>query len=180
MRKYRDDMTEREKWQWHTDVYAWRRVRLGAAREEQTSPPDPKGVWFNADMVDAAERMLQQKVEGQAAARTKQRDDAMLAEAGQVKNTWARQHGYADFEDYRARHGLDDVDATCNIARSLIAAAVIKGKEAFAELGDRDPNALLKALGVSAKERIYTPDELRRARIALGIDQPEAPAEAAE
>lgn len=175
--KWADCRTHEDKLRWHADVYAWRRVRLGVSPEERSSPADPDGQWFVAHMVDAAERLLRQKSEGQAAARTKKRDDASIAEARQVKNAWAQQHGYADFADYRARRELDDVDATCNIARSLIDAAVIKGKEAFAEPANRDPKALLKALGATAKERIYDAEALRQARIALGIEPMQQAAE---
>jgi len=177
MSKKFSELTTPEQWEWHTNVYAWRRVRLGVSREEHTSPPDPQGVWFRADMVDEAEAKLRQKIEGQVTTRTQKRDEALIGEAETIKNAWARQHGYVDFEDYKTRNGLDDVDAACNVARSLIAAAVIKGREAFAEPPDRDPKTLLKALGVSARERIYDAEALRRARIALGIELAQQAAE---
>ena len=60
MNKYREDMTNEERWWWHADVYAWRRVYLGI--HERTSPPDPHGVWFDGVMVDEAEDRLRTKL----------------------------------------------------------------------------------------------------------------------
>jgi CMP-2-keto-3-deoxyoctulosonic acid synthetase len=47
-------MTVDERWAWHTDVYAFRRVFLDAY--EETSPCDIEGRWFNREAVDLAER----------------------------------------------------------------------------------------------------------------------------
>ena len=43
-----------EKWEWHADVYAFRRVFLGIY--DTTSPCDEHGVWYDASLADAAER----------------------------------------------------------------------------------------------------------------------------
>jgi hypothetical protein len=42
-----------EKWQWHTHLYAFRRVYLGAPDAEHTSPCDPNGDWYDESMVAA-------------------------------------------------------------------------------------------------------------------------------
>src|SRR6185312_5035486 len=50
-------LTDAEKWQWHADVYAFRRIVLEA--DEQTSPCDPDGEWFNEELIRAAAARLQ-------------------------------------------------------------------------------------------------------------------------
>lgn len=56
-------MTNAEKWDWHTGVYAFRRIHLGVHRDEHTSPVDTDGIWFNPHLVDAAEQQLRDKRE---------------------------------------------------------------------------------------------------------------------
>jgi hypothetical protein len=169
--KWTDCLTHEDKLAWHAEKYAWRRVRLGVSRDEQTSPTDPEGHWFVADMVDEAKQRLRGQIDGTRTARANIHDAELLAEAPAVENEWAQKHGYTDFQDYMAREQIDHVDAACNVARSLIAAALLKGKEALGEPADADPKALLKALGVTAKEVDYSPEAMRRARIALGIEE---------
>src|SRR5262245_21587844 len=53
------DMTVPERWEWHAGIYAFRRVVLDI--DERTSPCDAEGVWFDARLVDAAERRLRAK-----------------------------------------------------------------------------------------------------------------------
>jgi hypothetical protein len=54
MAKPYSTMTEAERWAWHSEVYAFRRVILGASATERTSPPDPDGRWFDENLVQAA------------------------------------------------------------------------------------------------------------------------------
>ena len=113
--------------------------------------------------------------------RRKRRRDEELAEAHDIEDQWARDHGYADYADYEAREGIDHVDACCNIARSFLAAGAAKGKAAFADPPELDRQAALKAMGVTARpEQVYTPEEMRKARIALGLEAPEPEPIAAE
>ncbi|HZT90328.1 MAG TPA: hypothetical protein VFA12_20475 [Stellaceae bacterium] len=49
-------LTEGERWEWHADVYAFRRVYLGIGRDVRVSPCDPKGEWFSERMIMPAER----------------------------------------------------------------------------------------------------------------------------
>jgi hypothetical protein len=49
------------RWQWHAQVYAFRRVVLGIAADVHTSPCDPEGAWYDEPMVIAAERSLRTK-----------------------------------------------------------------------------------------------------------------------
>ena len=43
-----------ERWHWHAYDYGWRRVALGDVTD--VSPIDPQRVWFDADLVEVAER----------------------------------------------------------------------------------------------------------------------------
>lgn len=43
-----------ERWHWHAYDYGWRRVALGDVTD--VSPVDPQRVWFDADLVEVAER----------------------------------------------------------------------------------------------------------------------------
>jgi len=70
-----------EKWEWHADVYAFRRVFLGIY--DTTSPPDPTGVWYNADLADVFEK---RKREGKGNPAT-DRD----------REEWARSLGWASW-----------------------------------------------------------------------------------
>ena len=171
--RWRADMTNDEKLEWHSEVYAFRRVRLGISRDDRTSPPDPDGKWFNEAMVDEAERAMRQKSE----ARTERNDAVMAAEARAVLDQWAQQHGHVDFEAFKEADGLEHTDACRRVIASMATAATLKNHEAFSDPPDADPKALLQALGVTAHERTYTPEEMRQARIQLGL---EPPAEAAE
>jgi hypothetical protein len=49
------ELSEAEKWEWHADTYAFRRIVLRAPLSERTSPCDPEGVWFDAELVREAE-----------------------------------------------------------------------------------------------------------------------------
>jgi hypothetical protein len=72
-----------EKWEWHADVYAFRRVYLGIY--DTKSPPDPNGIWYNVDLVDAAER---RKREGQGKHPPSSDND---------REAWARSLGWASW-----------------------------------------------------------------------------------
>jgi hypothetical protein len=174
-----DNLTTDEKWQWHADVYGWRRARLGVSADVRTSPVDPEGKWFDEGRITYAENHYREAGSRKRSAVVAQRPDharpADPDEALPIMDGWARDHGYHNLADYQESERLDYVDARCNIARSFMAAADARNRRAFAEPADADRATLLKALGVTAKERTYTPDEMRRARIALGIEEPDPP-----
>ena len=184
MSKPYSELTVPERWTWHAEIYAFRRVAQGVPPEEQTSPCDPSGVWFDAGLVDAAERRMRDKRDADSRERRARRlahsQPINPADALPVMDQWAREHGYADLADYQERERLDYVDARANIARSFIAAAVVKSKEAFADPAATDRAAALAALGVKAREYKPTAEQLRAGRIALGIEEPEPLAMAAE
>ena len=55
---WKDCTTKADQWNWHAQLYAFRRVHLGVPTDERTSPADPTGDWFNEELVrDAAERL---------------------------------------------------------------------------------------------------------------------------
>lgn len=58
-------LTTAEQRQWHIDVYAFRRAVLGVSHDEHTSPPDPKGEFFDERAVAEAQRRLHAKLNGQ-------------------------------------------------------------------------------------------------------------------
>ena len=53
-----------ERWSWHADVYAFRRVVLGISEHDHTSPPDPNGEWFDEKLIAEAQRRLHAKLNG--------------------------------------------------------------------------------------------------------------------
>jgi hypothetical protein len=61
MKKWKDCTERADKWAWHAEVYAHRRVHLGVPLDEKTSPADPAGEWFNEELIRAAAEKLQAK-----------------------------------------------------------------------------------------------------------------------
>lgn len=61
MSKPFSELSVAEKWLWHSNVYAFRRIVLGVPREETVSPCDQTGVWFDESMVAEAEKRLLEK-----------------------------------------------------------------------------------------------------------------------
>jgi hypothetical protein len=51
-----------QKWQWHAEVYALRRVMLGVSHDERISPCDTKGEWFDERLVAAAEQRYRARI----------------------------------------------------------------------------------------------------------------------
>jgi len=60
-------LTQPQKWQWHAQVYALRRVMLDVPHTERTSPPDPTGEWFDEHAVAQAEAKLRTRLAEQYA-----------------------------------------------------------------------------------------------------------------
>lgn len=83
-------MSTPEKWAYHTEIYALRRVILGVVHDEHTSPVDTDGKWFNADLVEAAERRLRDKHAKQSEAckaDTEARNAIRFADAERWRNS---------------------------------------------------------------------------------------------
>ena len=82
------EMSKPQRWQWHAEVYALRRVLLGVPRDVHTSPPDPKGEWYDEGAVARAEAALRERVAEQS-----QRCQADTAAHNAVR--------YAEAEEWR-------------------------------------------------------------------------------
>jgi hypothetical protein len=52
--RYREVKTEADRWAWHADIYAFRRVFLDVPYDVRISPADPEGEWFNERLVAEA------------------------------------------------------------------------------------------------------------------------------
>jgi hypothetical protein len=57
--RWSDVKSDADRWRWHAEVYAFRRVVLGVSYDLRTSPCDLKGEWFDAYLVDEATRRYQ-------------------------------------------------------------------------------------------------------------------------
>jgi hypothetical protein len=78
------DMSIPQRWQWHAEVYALRRVLLGVTPDVHTSPCDPKGVWYNERDVAETEAALRSRIAEQSQrckGDTEARNASRLAEA---------------------------------------------------------------------------------------------------
>jgi hypothetical protein len=52
--RWRANMSDADKWNWHTEIYAIRRIFLNERGDH--SPVDPEGRWYSPGLVDAEER----------------------------------------------------------------------------------------------------------------------------
>jgi len=99
MRKWSECLTDDAKYQYHAEVYAWRRVRGFASVDEKTSPVDPEGRWFDEYLVRQAAAALQAK-------QRRQPSFTFTDEELEERREWARLKGYASWESF-----LDAVEA---------------------------------------------------------------------
>lgn len=81
-----------QKWEWHAEVYGFRRVVLRIAHDERTSPVDPDGRWFDDRLADAAEQRLRAKFA---------RASRVCAESTSARNAIR----FADAEQWRSSAG---------------------------------------------------------------------------
>jgi hypothetical protein len=153
-KKY-SELTVPEQWDWHARDYAFRRVVLGVSPDVRTSPVDPDGKWFDPIAVGDAERDMRNKRGGHQQEITKERGElAKRFERARLdREQIAAEFGYPSFS-YMLSIGLQR--AVNNARRSA----------------SNGPTAA--DLGVTAREeRINDPEELRKARIQLGIEPEE-------
>ena len=61
-------LTTAERWDWHAEVYAFRRICLHAPHSEHTSPCDPDGKFFDEERTAAAMRRLNAKLQARRGA----------------------------------------------------------------------------------------------------------------
>lgn len=157
-------MSVAERWQWHAETYAFRRIVLGV--DEAHSPCDPEGRWFAAPLVDAASAQLAAKRDSARRRRERARSADDEREGRAVANRWAQERGHRDFEDYRLAERIDYSEACKRVAVSILAAA----KMPAAPRGELQAGDTARALGVTAKPWQPTPEQLRAGRIELGLE----------
>lgn len=165
-------LTVPEKWQWHADFYAFRRIVLGVAREDRTSPCDPDGIWFNAGLVDEAERRMRAKRDQDRERRDRQRGDAVAREGRALVEQWVKRAGYLDVETYMACERIDYSEVCMRIIRGNLAANRMPNEQ-------NDRPSAAAALGVARREFQPTAEQLRAGRVALGLEPAEPAASAA-
>lgn len=71
MKAWKDCLTEADRWAWHTEVYAFRRITLGVPDAERVSPVDPQGKWFDEFLVREATARMRDEQQRQERARLK-------------------------------------------------------------------------------------------------------------
>jgi len=150
-------LTDAEKWQWHADVYAFRRIVLEA--DEQTSPCDPDGEWFNEELIRAAAARLQLRRDRGRMERKRVLDEQTHREGRALCDAWARKRGYADFATAE-KAGVK----WSEVAASFGSIKTIPG-ERYTKAAD---------LGVTAREKTWTAEEMARGRRELGLEPDEA------
>lgn len=69
-------LTEGEKWDWHADVYGYRRLVVGAPIDEHVSPCDTAGDWFDERRARIAEAHYRAKFGDRHNAKHHQREAA--------------------------------------------------------------------------------------------------------
>ena len=153
-------MTTAEKWAWHAEVYAFRRVVLGVPLDVRTSPCDESGLWFNASLVADAERRMRVKRDGAARSRRGAADARMANDGRLFAEEWAQARGFGDLEAYMLAERITEAEAYMRIVRS-----VTKAAESAAP---KRAGSAAEALGVRAWEP--TAEQLRRGRVELGLE----------
>src|SRR5215813_114373 len=90
------ELTDGEKWTWHTGIYAYRQVRL-----EQPiapgSPTDPEGKWFNRQAIELEVHRFRNKGKSSAPLL-----DTKAREGRAILYGYARQHGFASWDEAEA------------------------------------------------------------------------------
>ena len=152
-------LTDAEKWQWHADVYAFRRIVLEVPPDEQTSPCDPGGEWLNEELIRAAAARLQLRRDRGRMERKRVLDEQRHREGRALCDAWARKRGYADFATAE-KAGVK----WSEVAASFGSIKTIPG-ERYTKAAD---------LGVTAREKTWTAEEMARGRRELGLEPDEA------
>ncbi len=175
-------MTEGERWNWHSEVYAFRRVVLGASPDEKTSPPDPEGVYFNEDLVRAAARRLVDKRNKGRRAWQRARHDDLQREGRGTVDAWARSQGFADLDHYAQAKGIADITDAYRVYLASPEFARFVDREKARRIGvpeeaEPDYAAVQEILGIAAKEerqaKAFNPtkEQLSQARTELGMEE---------
>jgi hypothetical protein len=139
-----------EKWEWHADVYAFRRVYLGVY--DTTSPCDEKGVWYDPNLVEAAEHKKRAKQGMQPPTSDEDRE------------VWARSLGWSSWLERQDAIARNEERYAAGLKWQRGHAAELKTAQ-----GRRPSPA--EALGVTAAEYKPTPEQMASARRELGLEQ---------
>jgi hypothetical protein len=97
------NLSERQQWQFHADVYAFRHIVLDMPAHVRVSPVDPEGKFYNDDLVLEAVEYYHEKFVRTKVQRRKSRDDDLQREGRDIVNRWARGRGYVDLDDMADR-----------------------------------------------------------------------------
>ncbi len=98
--RYSDAWPDYKKWEFHTEIYAWRRVRLGISPDVTVSPCDPKGEWCDEGMIRKAAARIQANTPAPRPAESGKYDRTF-----EKRDAMARELGFADFGAW-LNHGL--------------------------------------------------------------------------
>jgi hypothetical protein len=148
------EMTDAEKWVWHTDVYAFRRVVLGI--NAHYSPVDRDGRWYDVALVDAAE--------------AKKRDELGSAASKEFADREAFAHAIG-WPSWLARQdSIDRHTESMQLGLAWQSENAARRAAGFVQVG-----GAAEVLGVTARE--WTAEEMARGRAELGLadQQPESP-----
>lgn len=157
-------LTVPERWQWHAEVYAFYRVVLGVPIETCASPCDPDGEWFDEALVRAAAARLVAKRDEAKMRRVRARSDGMEREGRAIANEWARERGFADFDEYLLVERIDYSTACVRVATSILKRPPSEPRAKF------DSRTAAEALGLTARECAPTPEQLAAGRRELGLE----------
>lgn len=177
-------MTETEKRAFHTEVYAFRAVFLDV--QEEKSPVDPKGDWFDREAVMRLTRVKYNKRELVRRERAAARDLEMRREGLDIVDAWAKDKGFDSIDAYCDANHVAWVDVYTEIVQQICSKTLTKDGDFMPRRigrwrlladciggggkGSRPPRAIPSAaasLGVTARE--YSADEMRAAREELGL-----------
>lgn len=112
-------MTEAEKLVFHTEVYAFRAVFLDI--QEEVSPCDPNGKWFNRALVLQLAKAKYSKRERIGVDKAAARDVKLQREGRDIVNKWAKANGFDDIDTYCAANHLPWVDVYTEIVQQICA-----------------------------------------------------------
>jgi hypothetical protein len=174
-------LTSTQRWHYHAYDYAFLRIRHGIY--DLSYPLDPQGLWFNATLVEAAERIYKPlrrpynakvrpaDVAGhpELSARLRAQDEERGALKWQVQVHGERRTNGEPTSEILAFMAccVRQVEANGKIFAS-------RSRKAFAPEARMTQAQILAAHGVSATERkpsaYEDPDALRRGRVALGLE----------
>jgi hypothetical protein len=60
-KRWADCKSDADRWQWHAETYAFRRVYLGVPDYARASPCDLEGDWFDEELVYVATKRLRER-----------------------------------------------------------------------------------------------------------------------